>query len=289
MKVGVAIVNAFIDGETGGNPAGIVLDADQYSNRQKLAIAKQVGLSETAFVSHSHVADIKLEFFTPERQIAHCGHATVATFNYLSQQRILNKTDSSKETIDGNRKIQLIGDKAYMEQLAPTYISVEDDTAEILVALNINEDKLISQPMLVNTGNGFIIVGVESDAVLKAIEPDQKIIKRLSEKHDLIGFYVFTLDTHLEGRNAATRMFAPRYGIAEESATGMAAGPLACFLFDHLQQRDKTTFLIEQGYAMQPASPSLIEVRLALEHSMIKSLIAGGVGALIRHVVVTVN
>ena len=289
MKVDVAIVNAFIDGETGGNPAGVVLDADQYSNQQKLEIAKQVGLSETAFVSLSNVADIKLEFFTPERQIAHCGHATVATFSYLSQQRILNKTDSSKETIDGNRKIQLIGDKAYMEQLVPTYASVKDDMAQILEALNIDEDALISQPMLVNTGNGFIVVGVESDAVLRAIEADQKIIKQLSEKYDLIGFYVFTRETHLEGRDAATRMFAPRYGIAEESATGMAAGPLACLLFDHLQQRDKTTFLIEQGYAMQPASPSLIEVRLALEHSMIKSLIAGGVGALIRHVVVTVN
>ena len=83
-------------------------------------------------------------------------------------------------------------------------------------------------------------------------------------------------------------MFAPRYGITEESATGMAAGPLACFLFDYLQH-NKTTFLIEQGYAMQPKSPSVIEVNLTLENSAIKSLIAGGVGAVTRHMSVDIQ
>ena len=297
MKVDVAIVNAFIDdqainggsgnGGSGGNPAGVVLDADKYSNRQKLAIAKEVGLSETAFVSSSKVADIKLEFFTPERQIAHCGHATVATFSYLNQQGVITKSDSSKETIDGNRNIKLIGNKAYMEQLAPTYSSVKDDKAQILNALHITEDQLISDPKLVNTGNAFILIGVKSNTVLASIEPNQQAIERLSEKYDLIGFYVFTLETHQEGRDAATRMFAPRYGIAEESATGMAAGPLACFLFDYLDQ-DKATFFIEQGYAMQPSSPSMIEVKLTLENAAIKSLIAGGVGKVTRHITVDI-
>ncbi|WP_245823732.1 PhzF family phenazine biosynthesis protein [Photobacterium proteolyticum] len=43
------------------------------------------GLSETAFVSQSDVADFKLAFFTPNRRIAHCGHATIATFSCLTQ------------------------------------------------------------------------------------------------------------------------------------------------------------------------------------------------------------
>lgn len=80
MQVQVRIVNAFVDGEQGGNPAGVVLQADALDARQKQAIAAQVGLSETAFVSSSQSAAFKLEFFTPTRQIAHCGRATVATF-----------------------------------------------------------------------------------------------------------------------------------------------------------------------------------------------------------------
>ena len=45
MKVTIKIVNAFVDGANGGNPAGVVLDADNLSLSQRLAIAKEVGLS----------------------------------------------------------------------------------------------------------------------------------------------------------------------------------------------------------------------------------------------------
>ena len=64
-KVEVQILNAFVDNEKGGNPAGVVLNADNLSNEQKLKIAANIGLSETAFVSKSNMADFKLDFFTP--------------------------------------------------------------------------------------------------------------------------------------------------------------------------------------------------------------------------------
>jgi PhzF family phenazine biosynthesis protein len=73
----VQILNAFVDNDQGGNPAGVVLNADDLSNENKLEIAQKVGLSETAFVSESKTEDFKLDFFTPSKQIAHCGHATV--------------------------------------------------------------------------------------------------------------------------------------------------------------------------------------------------------------------
>jgi PhzF family phenazine biosynthesis protein len=121
MEVVVQIVNAFIDGDSGGNPAGVVVDANMLTSAQKLAVAQQVGLSETAFVSASNAAAIKLEFFTPTRQIAHCGHATFATFSLLRQLGVISDGPSSKETIDGNRDILLKGDMAFMEQRAPRY------------------------------------------------------------------------------------------------------------------------------------------------------------------------
>jgi len=80
VRVTVNIINAFGDNADGGNPAGVVLDADTLTDSQKLTIAKKVDLSETAFVSKSLQADYKLDFFTPTRQIAHCGHATIAVF-----------------------------------------------------------------------------------------------------------------------------------------------------------------------------------------------------------------
>ncbi|AQQ01225.1 phenazine biosynthesis protein [Pseudoalteromonas aliena] len=276
MKVEVAIVNAFTDGGKGGNPAGVVINADSLNESQKLAVAKKVGLSETAFVSKSKIADFKLDFYTPKKQIAHCGHATIATFSYLSQLGSLQNSMTSKETIDGRRDIQVNGDFSYMEQLAPKYISVIEKNA-VLEALGISSDITLSDPMIVNTGNAFMLVGVTSREALDGLRPDHEIIKEISEKYGLVGFYVFTLEANILGRDASTRMFAPLYGITEEAATGMAAGPLACFLHDILKFR-QTEFKIEQGYSMLQPSPSCIEVLLKIENGVINYLLAGGVG-----------
>lgn len=145
MKIEVPIVSAFVDGDSGGNPAGVVLNAERFSYEQKQKIAAAIGLSETAFVSPSDSADIKLEFFTPARQIAHCGHATIATFSYLRQNGLLTRDQSSKETIDGRRLINMEGDLAYMEQKAPRYEQLTDADLElVLTALGITSTDLIA-------------------------------------------------------------------------------------------------------------------------------------------------
>jgi PhzF family phenazine biosynthesis protein len=280
-KVEVQILNAFVDNNKGGNPAGVVLNADNFTNEQKLKIATKVGLSETAFVSRSAIAGFKLDFFTPTRQIAHCGHATIATFSYLSQSGLIKNTLSSKETIDGTREILLQGDLAFMEQKAPEYRSVEKQEEQILKSLGLTKsDVLKDAPIsLVNTGNSFVIVAVKSADILKNIKPNYALISKISDELNLIGYYVFCTETSSPLRDATARMFAPRYGIEEESATGMAAGPLACYLFDVFGIR-KDRMLIEQGWFMGQPSPSLIIVDLSLDNGKITKIMAGGKGIL---------
>lgn len=281
MKIEVPIVSAFVDQNTGGNPAGVVLNAEIYSQEEKQRIASSIGLSETAFVSPSSQADFKLEFFTPTRQIAHCGHATIATFCYLRQTGLLPHNQTSKETIDGRRKIFMEKDSAYMEQLAPRYTEIsERHQLLVLNSLGLQPSNLLAgvRPYIVNTGNSFLVVGLHSKDSLKSLIPNMRLISEISEQYNLIGYYVFSQQTVAEERDATTRMFAPRYGIDEESATGMAAGPLACCLYDKLQQA-KLEYLIEQGHLMSPASPSLITVRLHIQDGSIYSLMAGGKAA----------
>ncbi|WP_341210287.1 PhzF family phenazine biosynthesis protein [Alteromonas stellipolaris] len=282
MKVSVEIVNAFIDGDTGGNSAGVVLDANALTAQQKLHVAQKVGLSETAFVSRSDVATIKLEFFTPVQQIAHCGHATIATFSRMSELGLVQNGRMSKETVDGVREIIIDGSMAFMEQSPPTYTDVLD-TEEVRAALNLSSDVLLDSVTIVNTGNAFLLVPLQNASSVAEIHPNQALINEISEQYDLIGFYVFSRDTEVDGRHAGARMFAPRYGIDEESATGMAAGPLACYLHDR-QGLEDTTLLIEQGHLMDPPSPSVINVNLQLVNGSISRLMAGGVGRSIRQV-----
>ena len=277
--VTVQILSAFAENGLGGNPAGVVLNADELSDKNKLEIAKKVGLSETAFVSKSKTADFKLDFFTPNKQIAHCGHATIAAFSYLRQIGVLKNDSSSKETIDGNRKIEMIGDLAFMEQLAPKYVDVNNKESEILKSLGLQKNDLIPNApiQLVNTGNSFLLVPVKTQAILKRINPDFNLINKVSEAFDLIGYYVFSNDTDTSEYDATSRMFGPRYGIMEEAGTGMAAGPLGCYLFDILKI-NKTNFQIQQGKYMKAPSPSLIIVNLRIEDGEIKDVMAGGKG-----------
>jgi PhzF family phenazine biosynthesis protein len=279
QKVDVQIINAFVDNEKGGNPAGVVLNADNLSNEQKLKVAAKVGLSETAFVSKSKTADFKLDFFTPTRQIAHCGHATIATFSYLSQSGKIKNTYSSKETIDGKREILIQGDLAFMEQRPPQYIDIQQQEEKILKSLGLNENDLLTNAPIskVNTGNSFVIIPLANEDILKSVKPDFDLITQISEELDLIGYYVFCIQTNNAERDANTRMFAPRYGIEEEAGTGMAAGPLACYLYDILGLK-KDRFLIQQGWFMNQPSQSLIIVDLLLNNGKISKIMSGGKG-----------
>jgi PhzF family phenazine biosynthesis protein len=281
VEIKVPIVNAFVDGNVGGNPAGVVLDAQKYTHEQKQRIAAGLGLSETVFVSPSSIADYKLEFFTPTRQIAHCGHATIATFSYMKQLGRLNRDQTSKETIDGRREILLEGEYAFMEQLAPRYSDLSQaDHLRAMASICLSASDILEglQPGIVNTGNAFLVIAVQDQADVKSMVPINAEVAAVSEIYDLIGYYVFSPQTMKEGRDAGARMFAPRYGIDEESATGMAAGPLACYLHDKLNVQ-KDSFTIEQGYLMPKPSPSVISVRLHKENDSISSLMAGGKAA----------
>jgi PhzF family phenazine biosynthesis protein len=289
MEIEIQIINAFIDGESGGNPAGVVLDADEFSARQKSKIAAKIGLSEIAFVSSSKSADFKLDFYTPTRQIAHCGHATIATFSYLQQLGRIGKAATSKETIDGNRNIFIDGDMAFMEQLAPSYKEVDHYMKSLISSLGISIRDLLSnyKPVIVNTGNSFLVVPLKDEKAVLSAHPDFGAIHKISEEFDLIGYYIFSQHTKIPGRDAGTRMFAPQYGINEESATGMAAGPLACYLYDKMGI-NKEVYLIEQGHFMKPPSPSVITVKLNFEDGKITGLIAGGKAKVIKSLTISI-
>jgi len=288
-KVTVQILNAFTENDKGGNPAGVVLDADALSHEDKLQIAKKVELSETAFISRSNTADFKLDFYTPTKQIAHCGHATIAAFSYLKQLGKLKGNASSKETIDGNRKIEIQGALAFMEQLAPTYKDVTEKETDILTSLGLTKaDLLPNAPLqVVNTGNSFLMIPVKSTKILAGLSPNFDAIEQLSDHFNLIGYYVFTTDTTAD-IDATARMFAPRYGILEEAGTGMAAGPLASYLYDVLEIK-KTTFQIQQGKYMLPPSPSAITVQLQIENEKIAGLMAGGKGVVEKHLEIVLD
>lgn len=276
MKLIVYILNSFAKTEDGGNPAGVVLQADGLLDKEMLSIAKQVGFSETAFVQKSAKANYKVRFFTPNSEVNLCGHATIATFTLLKNQRIIDNGILFQETKAGILSIEVHNDKIYMDQNTPEYYNIIDKD-EVADSLNITQNDFISHlPIqIVSTGLKDIMIPIKSLDGLLAIKPDYAKIMALSKKYNVVGFHVFSLETKLNS-TAHCRNFAPLYNINEESATGTANGALACYLYNHgiVNEEQFSELVFEQGYSMQ--KPSEILVRLKANKNKIYEVKVGG-------------
>src|SRR5215212_4269045 len=81
-----ALVDAFTDEPFAGNTAGVVTAADGLSTEQLQTIARELGQTESCFVSAGDKpeTDLALRWFTPTVEVDLCGHATVAAFVCLA-------------------------------------------------------------------------------------------------------------------------------------------------------------------------------------------------------------
>ena len=277
MKIDVYTLNSFAKTREGGNPAGVVLNADSLSEEEMKKIAASLGFSETAFVLQPTVADFKVRFFTPNEEVDLCGHATIATFYAMSKLNLLKDGKYEQETRAGVLGIE-IGNNSFvmMSQSTPVFSDIIDKK-EIADSLNISTSQ-ISEDLLVqvvSTGLRDILVPVKSIEILDEITPDMEKIKEVSQKYKAVGYHVFSLNSLLGG-DAYCRNFAPLYGIPEESATGTSSGALACYLYhyDKISQKQASHMIFEQGYSME--KPSEIHVSLSIKENEIFEVKVGG-------------
>ena len=85
-------VDAFTNYPLGGNPCAVLFETDEMSDDTQLAIAREMNLSETAFVKQSKVADFGVRYFTPAVEIPLAGHPTIATVYALVESGRLKLT-----------------------------------------------------------------------------------------------------------------------------------------------------------------------------------------------------
>ena len=78
-------IAAFSDGDTGGNPAGVVIGDISPDAAEMQAIAAKVGFSETVFAAPD-ANSWRVRYFSPESEVPFCGHATIALGAALVRQ-----------------------------------------------------------------------------------------------------------------------------------------------------------------------------------------------------------
>lgn len=189
-------VSSFTKIVEGGNPAGVILNADSLNEKLMLEIASRMGYSETAFISQSKVADYKVRFFTPAEEVDLCGHATIATFNLLRDLDVLSCGTYTQETKAGILKIIINENDVFMEQNKPVFTDIlsldEISTCFKSSILTYIESKPIQ---VVSTGLRDIMLPVKSLGILNELKPKFEKITILSKKYDVSGIHAFTEDT----------------------------------------------------------------------------------------------
>jgi len=240
-KIEIYHVDAFTSKPFTGNAAGVVPDASGLTEDDMQKIAREMNLSETAFLlptEHAD-ADYKIRYFTPTSEIDFCGHATIGTV-WLMATAYGWAEKANRLVLDTNIGLVPVEWKAgesplsavVMTQIAPQVKDVEVSAAEVAQLVGIAVDDLDSRyPVRLGyTGNWHLLVPVTSRAAIDAARPDQEKLGELNRAQRAVTTHLFTFDSEGMEYDLYTRDFGPAVGLAEDPVTGSANGALAGYL-----------------------------------------------------------
>jgi len=232
-KMNVLKIAAFSDGDTGGNPAGVLIDDELPGDREMQRIAAEIGFSETAFATPTG-AGWRVRYFSPESEVPFCGHATIALGAALALKHgdgvfalTLNHADI---TVEGRRHG---GSIAAALQSPPTHSTPAPQqlVSSALGLFGYTHDDLDPgiPPALAHGGADHLVLGLKTRAALAAMKYDLDAGRRLMNQAGLVTILLAYAETP---RLFHTRNPFASGGIYEDPATGAATAALAGYLRD---------------------------------------------------------
>lgn len=305
-KIEIYQLDAFTDVPFGGNPAGVVPHAEGLSDEHMQKIAREMNLSETAFVTDLRQAkqapgdpDFLVRFFTPQSEVDLCGHATIATFWLLAELGVISPGHGAGEAEEEIRVYQKTGagglpvDLLFGCEGGPARVMMTQALPQVAFTLDEPEIKQLERilrapqgsitgfpgpkPQSVSTGLLDLIVPVTSMEALFSMRPDMAALAQYCREREVISVHCFSMDTVDAAATVHCRDFAPAVGIPEEAATGTASGATGAYLVLNQLVDTKqpvTRIICEQGHVMK--RPSVIHVEIGMEGREITSVRVGG-------------
>jgi trans-2,3-dihydro-3-hydroxyanthranilate isomerase len=261
------VVDVFTDAPLTGNQLAVFTDAREIPEIDLQRLARETNYSETTFVyppeGDGHV---RMRIFTPQTEVPFAGHPTLGTAFVLAGP--LQLIEIRIETARGVVPVLLEREGArisfgVMEQPLPE-ITPFDGADELLAALGVREVALPIE--LYDNGIKHALVALGSRDEVAALKPD---LQRLAAVGPY-GINCFAGD----GTQWKTRMFHPSFGVAEDPATGSAAGPLALHLVRHGRLPYGEEIEIEQG--VEIGRPSKLYARIHGDGDDVQRIEVGG-------------
>ena len=234
MRLAVLQVDAFTDRPLTGNPAAVIELARWPDDALLQAIAREMNLSETAYVIPRDDG-FALRWFTPAREVELCGHATLASAHALWE---LGRTPLAEPVRFHTRyhgELPCIREPSGAITLDFPAIRPTPTTAVGLA------EALGVRPIAVYKSRYDLIAELEDASQVRALTPDFSAIARLEAR----GVAVTARGDH-DGVDIVSRFFVPKFDINEDPVTGSlhcALGPLWC------ERLGVTTLRAEQASA----------------------------------------
>ena len=260
--------SAFTTDPAGGNPAGVVLDASGASDAEMLAVAAEVGYSETAFLLPGDASGdgLTVRYFSPLAEVPFCGHATIATGVAYAERHGAGtlhldtrngRVDVTTATGDGGPTT------ATLVSVPPTSVELADeDLSTVLSALGWSRGDLdpALPPRVAFAGAWHPVIAAATRERLADLDYDMDALGALMAQRDWT-----TVD--LVWRESATVFHArnpfPPGGVREDPATGAAAAAFGGYLREVGLVDLPAEVTVHQGVDM--GRPSLLTVGIPAE------------------------
>ncbi len=262
---------AFTQSPKGGNPAGVWIGDLLPSPDEMQKIAKEVGFSETAFIAPRTGTQRTIRYYSPEAEVAFCGHATIASGVALGEASgdgtyllttTVGEVPVTVTTHDGIKEASLVS-------VAPRYLPSSDDLlAKILSVLGWQADDIDKRipPAKAYAGNWHFVLAAKTKARLDNLQYNFETLKSLMQENDLTTVQLIWQenDDVIHSRNPF-----PIGGVVEDPATGAAAAALGGYLREAKLVETPKTIAVRQGEIM--GRPSLLNLTIPNTGGMIVS------------------
>jgi trans-2,3-dihydro-3-hydroxyanthranilate isomerase len=267
------VVDSFAAHAFAGNPAGVLLDGADLDAKAMQRIASELKHSETAFPlpAREPTAALHLRWFTPEAEVAFCGHATLAAFHVLVEEarRIRVPATGLTRTAftckSGRLNVELSrrdGKLRILIEVPASRFEPVRVPAGLLTALGFVPEALDPRipPQKSTILEGYLYLAVRERQTLARCKPDGAALEEMGKQLGAAGFVVYVLQPG-PGVDAAVRCFFPGCGILEDPVTGSAAGQLGALIQTVLPEVLPRKLVFTQGDEMGRPGRVEVEVR----------------------------
>lgn len=262
-------LDVFTSRPLAGNPLPVVHDADALGDETMQRFARETRQSETTFVQSatSSGADYRNRIFDTRRELPMAGHPTLGTAVAVAHRSGLERARYVQQTPAGEQlvEVELADDRrlarASMLQ-EPAAMGPVADRAQTLAAAGLSAADAHPElpPQEVSTGYRHLIVPVRDADVLARCAPTFAGLETLLQSRGCGVLYLAAIDVEL-GRAQARGFFTEAgRSVAEDPATGSAAGPLCAYLHE---RAGLERLAVEQGLMM--GRPSLLEAQVDVD------------------------